>query len=315
MVIKLTPLLPALLSLAAAAASAQPLDLATAMARARTEGREVIAADARRVAADARADEARGHRLPRVRISEQWLRTDSPADVFGLLLNQQRFSFDDFVLGDPNDPDPLETAITRLEVEVPIYTGGEISTRVEQARLVAAAAGADAGRTGDRAAVEAAEAWIRLAQAREAADLLSASRETVAAHVELARAYSDQGMVVRSELLRAQVELARVDDLLLEARGNARVAEANLAYRLRDSLTATYVLATLATPPAIADDAAHRGSRPRRIALISRAPKSASPPASSRPRRCAPACCHALASSPATISSTTRSSAAMAIRP
>ncbi len=41
---------------------------------------------------------------------------------------------------------------------------------------------------GDQAAVAAAEAWIRLAQAREAVALLEKSRETVAAHVELARA-------------------------------------------------------------------------------------------------------------------------------
>ena len=76
-----------------------------------------------------------------MRISEQWIRTDSPADAFALLLNQERFSFPDFVTGDPNDPDPLSTAITRLEVEIPIWTGGELSTRLEQARFAAEAGG------------------------------------------------------------------------------------------------------------------------------------------------------------------------------
>lgn len=232
----------------------ETLSLAGALDRGRLQARETTVAAARQRAAEARVQQAAGYRLPQVRISEQWIRTDSPADAFGLLLNQERFSFPDFVSGDPNNPDPLSTAITRLEVEVPIWTGGELSTRLDQARLAAEAAGASAGRTGDQAAVAAAEAWIRLAQAREAAALLERSRETVAAHVELARAYAAQGMLVRSDLLRAEVELARLDDLLAEARGNARTAESNLAFRLGEPLDTRYDLDALADPPPLAEE-------------------------------------------------------------
>ncbi|MDQ1348775.1 MAG: hypothetical protein QG573_2151, partial [Acidobacteriota bacterium] len=166
----LTPALPA----------DESLTLATALDRGRLQARETVAASARQRAAEARAREAAGYRLPQVRLSEQWIRTDSPAEAFALLLNQERFSFPAFVTGDPNDPDPLSTAITRLEVEIPIWTGGELSTRLEQARFAAEAAAESAGRAGDQAAVAAAEAWIRLAQAREAQALFEKSRETVA---------------------------------------------------------------------------------------------------------------------------------------
>lgn len=230
-------------------AAQAPLALADTLARGRAGARETVAANARQRAAESRAKEASGHRLPQIRISEQWIRTDSPAEVFGMLLNQERFSFPDFVNGDPNDPDPLETAITRFEVELPIWTGGEISNRVEQAKLAAEAAGAGATRAGDEAAVAAAEAWIRLAQARETVALFEESRATVAAHVELARNYAAQGMIVRSDLLRAEVELARIDDLLAEARGNARVAEANLGYRLGEPIGTSYALGALDDPP------------------------------------------------------------------
>ncbi|MEO8278016.1 MAG: TolC family protein [Thermoanaerobaculia bacterium] len=231
----------------------ESLTLASALDRGRLQARETTAATARQRAAEARAKQAAGYRLPQVRISEQWIRTDSPADAFALLLNQERFSFPAFVTGDPNNPDPLSTAITRLEVELPIWTGGELSTRLDQARLAAEAAGASAGRTGDQAAVAAAEAWIRLAQAREAAALLEKSRETVAAHVEIARAYAAQGMLVRSDMLRAEVELARIDDLLAEAHGNARTAESNLAFRLGEPIDTRYDLEALADPPPIAE--------------------------------------------------------------
>ena len=54
----------------------------------------------------------------------------------------------------------------------------------------------------------------------------------MAAHVKLAEAYAEQGMLVLSEVLRARVELSRLDDLVAEAEGRARVAEANLSFRL-----------------------------------------------------------------------------------
>ncbi len=232
-------------------AAPAPISLADAMERGRSGAAAPAAAAARQRAAEARARQAAGSRLPQVRLSEQWLRTDSPADAFGMQLNQERFSFPEFVAGDPNDPDALVTAITRVEVELPIWTGGELSARIEQARLAAEAAGAGAARAGDVAAVAAAEAWIRLAQAREAAALLERSRATVAAHVELARNYSAQGMIVRSDLLLAEVELARIDDLLAEARGQARVAEAHLGYRLGEPMGTQYRLGVLDVPPAL----------------------------------------------------------------
>jgi len=57
---------------------------------------------------------------------------------------------------------------------------------------------------------------------------------------------------VRSDLLRAEVELARLDDLLAEAHGNARIAESNLAFRLGEPIDTRYALETLAEPPPIA---------------------------------------------------------------
>lgn len=232
----LAALLPLLLAAPPAAAAEVPeggsLGLAQAMATARDRAREVAAAEARHAASLERVDEARGYRWPTVRLQEIWMRTDSPAEAFALTLNQERFSFPAFVAGDPNAPDPVESATTRLELELPLYTGGELATRVRQAELAAEASGAEAGRSADAAALAAAEAWLMLSQAREQSGLLERSLATVEAHVELARAYVEQGMLVRSELLRAEVERARIADLLEAARGGARVARAALAFRL-----------------------------------------------------------------------------------
>jgi outer membrane protein TolC len=183
-----------------------------------------------------------------------WTSTDSPAEAFALKLNQERFSLADFMVQDPNRPNRLTTAITRLEVAVPIYTGGELSGRISQARLALDSASLTARWTADEAALAAAEAYVAVDQAQEYVVLLERARETVQAHVTVAQAYVDQGMLVRSELLRARVELARVDDLLEEARGRSRVAAASLAFRLEADPAATYDLEPLPPPAALGDD-------------------------------------------------------------
>ena len=212
--------------------AAEHLTLGSAMARARDTARDATAARDRATAAGERLAQARGSRLPSLSLQEVWTRTDSPAEVFALKLNQERFSFADFTMTDPNRPTPLNTAISRIEVAMPLYTGGELGTRIAQASFGAAAGGDAAAWAAEQAALNAAEAYVRLAQAREYTSLLERSRATVIAHVELARSYAEQGMIVRSEVLRAEVELAKVDDMLEEARGRSRIAEANLSFQL-----------------------------------------------------------------------------------
>lgn len=234
--------------------SSETLTLDRVVALARARAGEVTAAEARRRAGEARLEEARGYRLPRVSLSEIWMRTDSPADVFGLQLNQERFSFQDFVATDPNHPDPLTNATTRFEIQLPVYTGGALSARIRQAELASEAASDGARRAGDEAAFAAAETYLRLAQARENAALLDRSLATVDAHVKLARAYVEQGMLVASELLRAEVERARLADLLASARGQARVAEAALAFRLSLDQGSHWELAPVPDPAPLASD-------------------------------------------------------------
>jgi len=233
---------------APAFATEEALTLAGAMQRGRENAREVVAAEARRQAAQARLSQAKGFRLPSLNLTALWTRTNNPAEVFALKLNQGTFSFPDFVQSDPNSPAPINAGITRAEIALPIFTGGELSGRIEQATLASEAAARTADWAGNGAALSAAEAYVMVAQAEEYAGLLAKARETVAAHVALARNYVEQGMLVKSELLRAEVELARVEDLLEEARGRVRVANANLAFRLGAPGGEAWTLAPLAEP-------------------------------------------------------------------
>ncbi len=243
----LFPLL-VLLSALPAAADGETLTLAGAMARGRENAREVSAARARQKAAEARVSQAKGFRLPSLNLTALWTRTDNPAEAFALKLNEGTFSFPAFVQSDPNKAAPINAGITRAEIALPIFTGGELSARIDQATFAAAAAGQTADWAGNNAALSAAEAYVMVAQAEEYDALLKKARETVAAHVTLAKNYVDQGMLVRSELLRAEVELARIDDLVEEADGRVRVANANLAFRLGAPGGASWPLDPLPEP-------------------------------------------------------------------
>lgn len=227
---------------------AEELSLESTMARARLEAHQVLAARAKAQASGERVEQSKSYRLPQFSVQEVWLRTNSPADVFGLQLQQERFSFGDFVDSDPNSPDPLTNAMTRFELTMPLYTGSELSTRIDQARLAAESDGIKAIWAEETAALAAAEAYIRLSQAHEAIVLLEHSLETVEAHVALAEAYVEQGMLVRSELLRAEIERAKILDLLSEARGMERVAQAALAFRMGADPSLAWELEPLVSP-------------------------------------------------------------------
>jgi outer membrane protein len=229
-------------------AEAEHLTLASAMAQAREHARGALAAGDRARAAGERLAQAKGSRLPTLSLQEVWTRSDSPAEVFALKLDQKRFSFNDFLTADPNNPGHLSTAISRVELALPLYTGGELSGRISQAALAAGAGRDGAAWEGEQAALAAAEAYVRLAQAREYVGLLERAQDTVQAHVSLARDYAAQGMVVRSEVLRAEVELSRIQDMLEEAQGRARIAEANLAFTLGADQATTLELDPLPLP-------------------------------------------------------------------
>src|SRR5664280_3516409 len=175
------------------------------MQKARESARDVTAAQARQGAAEARASQAKAMRLPSFNLTALFMRTNNPAEAFAMKLNQGTFSFPEFVASDPNDAAPLNTGITRAEIALPLFTGGELSGRIDQARLAAAAASGTSTWVADNAALSAAEAYVMVAQAEEYAALLHKSRDTVAAYVKLAGDYVTQGMLVRSEFLRAEV--------------------------------------------------------------------------------------------------------------
>jgi len=238
----------AILALTSTFVGAQGLTLDDAVTTALVNNPEVRAASERAAASAERLEGGKSHRLPKIGLSESFVYTDNPAEVFALSLNQGRFDMQEFFLSDPNNPDPLSTWITRVDLSVPVYTGGKLSARIGQARSMATAEEHSYARTRQKVAFETITAYINLAKAREHVALLEKARATTAEHVRLAEQYAAQGVILEADVLQAKVYLSQMDDLLTQAANGASLAQAALNFQLGADQTLPRQLAPL--PPA-----------------------------------------------------------------
>jgi outer membrane protein TolC len=210
------------------AAAPEPLSLSDAVLLARENSPVIRESEANRDAARAARREARLQRLPSITLRETAVRTDSPADAFGLQLMQERFSFPAFTQSDPNDPEAIDNFTTEVEVRMPLFTGGALSGGIRQAGRMADAAEALRAHTASAVELGVTEAYLGVLLAGRFQELAEKARATAARHVEQAQAFFDTGMIVESDLLQARVQLARMDENLVRARNGERLARAGL---------------------------------------------------------------------------------------
>jgi len=234
-----------------AAAGDGPLSVTAAVHTALEHNPEVSSALSSADAAAARARQAKGFRLPSLDLTEMYSRTNNPAQVFGLLLNQKRFDMEAFFQSDPNNPAALDTWLTRLELVQPVYTGGKLTARIDQAGLMAEAQRLTHTHTEEKVAFDTITAFVSTAKAREYLGLLQKARDTTAEHVALAEKYAAQGLIIEAEVLKAKVYLARMDELVEQAANGARLAEAALDFQMGIDQTTHHELAPLPPPPPV----------------------------------------------------------------
>ncbi|BBP03211.1 transporter [Sulfuriferula plumbiphila] len=218
------------------AATAQTLDFDQCVATALRQNPDLSVSRAQLDQALAGLRQAQGSRLPRLTASVNATRTNDALNAFGIKLSQRNATFNDFgasqftgpaALGvapdNLNHPGSVNNFNTRLEAQLPLYTGGLIEGNIEQAQAYIRAA-----QHGDVAArqqvifnvlqayqgVHSARAFVSVAKQAEAA---------AAAQVKTIDSLVKGGVVVKSDLLSAQVRLEDVRIQLLQAR-NAEAA-------------------------------------------------------------------------------------------
>ena len=222
---------------------AEDLTLDQAVERALTHNPGLQAARFQTLSAREKIDQARSGTLPQVYLQEQASRTTNPMWAFGTRLNQETIASADFDPDRLNDPDAITNYATRLSVTWPLYDSGKTWYGVQQARLNQDATGFSEERTRQQVIANTITAYIRALLAREKQNVIAQILETARAHLKLVQSRYDGGFVAKSDLLRAQVHIADLEQQLAESKSQTDIAKCMLkiamggAGNLNDTLT------------------------------------------------------------------------------
>lgn len=190
---------------------------------------DIMASQNQVAQAESALRQAKGQRYPKLTASVMATRSNDALNAFGLKLGQRNATFNDFGLAEYagvgavapsalNYPGPVNNFDKRLELQIPLYNGGMISGYVEQAQAYVKAA-----QHGDLAARQ--QVTFHVIQAYQGAHaahsyvvVAEQARAAAEAYVKTTQNLLNEGVVVRSDLLFAQVNLANVNVNVEEAK-------------------------------------------------------------------------------------------------
>ncbi|MEW6246866.1 MAG: TolC family protein [Nitrospirota bacterium] len=182
--------------------------------------------------AEAQRQIARSAYMPKLEAVEAWTNTNNPAQAFGILLNQGRFTQAGFDIGTLNRPGSTENYRSALHLTQPVYNGGRerLGLRIADVGHAASTEGVESTRqnvlfTVTRAYYDLALAKAVRGIARETVQIAEANAKQIASRYK-------GGTVVKSDVLQAEVRLAAVREEAIRADQMVRVAAIALRHAI-----------------------------------------------------------------------------------
>ena len=189
------------------------------MVRATTSGSEL---------AEAQLGEARSGRMPFLQFSETVTRSNNPVFVFGSLLEQGRFAEQNFALSSLNAPDAVNNFRTALTFRIPVFDQKQTTTRINQAELGASQAALQHDLVQQQIRFEVLRAYYALVVAEAKQAVADEAVLMAESDVKRVRDMYEAGMVVQSDLLSVEVQLAEFRQQQIQAQGDIITARAGL---------------------------------------------------------------------------------------
>ncbi len=194
---------------------------------------EMLVAHARQAEARGAVSEARGHLLPKLAASFSASQSNNALTVFGMKLSQRQATFNDFGAGQftPNALGVAPTGLdqpggyhnfgTKLQMEIPIWNGGEIRGRIDQARAMLEAARSGNTMARQKLVYAVLKAYDGVVAADTAIEVADKAKRAAASYVKTSRSLLARGVLIKSDLLSAEVYLEKAE-LAVESARNAR---------------------------------------------------------------------------------------------
>ncbi|MBI5576020.1 MAG: TolC family protein [Deltaproteobacteria bacterium] len=205
------------------------VDLPQAVARA-LKANPAVSAEGHDLAA-ARHDvlAARGRYLPELSAGLQFLRTDVPAEVFALKINQEKLSASDFLdVNNFNNPPPLNGYFTTFTLRQPIFAP-QAYLGYKMARKEAGAKEFDYSRTREEAVYKVLAAYLDVLTAKAYAGVAAQGFSDAKEHRRLAEAAEKAGTGLSADVLRTKVSVAAAEGEMVTAESRLELARRGLS--------------------------------------------------------------------------------------
>ncbi len=176
--------------------------------------------------------EARSYFLPNVAFTENYSRTNNPVYVFMDKLTQANFGMMDFSIPQLNNPEPLTNFQSKVELTMPLFTGGKLSAAYRATKMGIEAA-KDRSAFAEGSVVKGAtEAFYGSLLAGQAVQVMQESVKTAEAHLNQVEAMYKQGLVLDSDLLRMRVFESDMKQQESSRAADEEVARSYLGYAM-----------------------------------------------------------------------------------
>jgi outer membrane protein len=178
--------------------------------------------------ADAQLREVRAGWFPLLQFSETFTRSDNPVFVFGSLLEQSRFTQQDFRLSALNNPNPLSNFRTAITLRQTLFDQLQTYTRVNQARLGQKQADLQKVMIEQQVRFETIRAYYGILVAQAKRDVAAEAVKMAESDMKRIRDRFQNGLAVESDLLAAEVQMADFRQQQIDSEGDVAVAYAAL---------------------------------------------------------------------------------------
>ena len=178
--------------------------------------------------ADAGLSEARSHRLPSLVTSGSFTRSNNPVFVFGSLLEQGRFGPGNFQIDSLNHPEAINNFRSSLTLHFPVFDRRETQTRIATARIQQQQADQQTSLVEQQIRFEVIKSYYGLLLTRAKLKVAEEAVKTAEADVKRAGDLVETGVVVRSDLLAARVQLSQFRQQQIQITGELATALAAL---------------------------------------------------------------------------------------
>lgn len=222
------------------------LSLREALKKANENNHQILKARYKQSQAAGQSAESWSGFLPKVTLSETFVRSNDPVAVFGGKLRQGIFNLSDFsgpdgtaqtMYMDPNlpklnDPSEFNNFNTAIEVQQPILNFDAILGRSAAA---AASEGYDYNlkRTQEAISIEIEKLYFGLILAENKVLAIKKALASIQAYVKEASAAYDKGLINKADLLLTEVRSAELKEQLLQAENDAKTANDMMRFMLR----------------------------------------------------------------------------------